>query len=114
MAANLKTGGLLVLDYLNVQKALQSIPDQNVKNVERIDFYIEKKEWNDFIRKTIKFAVEGKEREYHEYVKIITKQDFYDYFEEAGLKVNQIYGNYELEPFEEKTSERLIFVAERL
>lgn len=114
MAENLKKNGTLVLDYLNVEKALQSIPDQNNKQVKGIDFHIEKKEWNNFIRKTIKFDVEGEQREYHEYVKIITKTDFYNYFENAGLKVKQIYGDYQLKPFDEKTSERLIFLAEKI
>src|SRR5690606_7324318 len=92
MSSNLKKNGTLVLDYLNVEKALQSIPDKDIKQVKGIDFHIEKKEWNNFIRKTIKFDVEGDQREYHEYVKIITKRDFYNYFENAGLIVKEVYG----------------------
>ena len=113
MAGNLKKSGILVLDYLNVEKALQNIPNQEIKTVEGLDFHIEKKEWNNFIRKTIKFEVAGDMREYHEYVKMISKDDFYRYFGEAGLEVKNIYGNYELQSFDEKTSERLIFVAEK-
>lgn len=114
MSGNLKRKGLLLLDYLNVQKALRTIPAQNIINKRGIEFHIEKREWKNFIRKTIRFDVDGEQREYHEYVKIITKDDFYGYFDNAGLEVKEVFGNYQLEAFDEKASERLIFLAEKL
>lgn len=114
MSQNLKSNGLLVLDYLNVNKALQNIPSQEEKSVDDLDFQIKKDEWNGFIRKAISFNCKGTTRKYYEYVKIIRKEAFYAYFSNAGLRVKEIFGDYCLEDFDPQNSDRLIFIAEKV
>ena len=114
MSKNLKKNGKLVLDYLNVDKALDSIPTQENKRVDEVDFLIKKEEWNGFIRKSISFNCSGVSKKYYEYVKIIRKEAFYTYFSQAGLKVKEVYGNYSLDKFEPANSDRLIFIAEKI
>ena len=114
MANNLKKNGLLILDYLNVLKAIEDLPEEEVKTIEDVNFYIKKEVSNGFIRKTISFTAEGKNHQYYEFVKVITKENFNKYFSNAGLEIKGIYGDYHLNPFMSNHSERLIFIAEKV
>jgi len=44
-------------------------------------------------------------------VKYLDLEKFETYFSAAGLKINHIFGNYQLSDFNSETSDRLIFVA---
>ena len=114
MAKNLKKNGLLILDYLNVLKALENLPEEEVKTIEGINFYIKKEVSNGYIRKTISFTADGENHQYYEFVKVITKENFNQYFINAGLKIKETYGDYQLNSFENNESERLIFIAEKV
>ena len=46
-----------------------------------------------------------------EKVKYLDLEKFETYFSAAGLKINHIFGNYQLSKFNSDTSDRLIFVA---
>ena len=40
----------------------------------------------------------------------LTLLDFYDYFEQAGIQTVAKFGSYELDPFNENNSNRLILI----
>ena len=42
------------------------------------------------------------------------KDELEKYFKIAGLEIMNYFGNYKLEPFDEKTSERLIIIAKKV
>jgi SAM-dependent methyltransferase len=110
----LKSGGLLVLDYLNINKACRKLPQ--AEDIERgsLKFHIEKFIEGNFIVKDIRFRDKEKDHHYREYVKLINLPTFEDYFQTHGLKLKHTFGNYQLQPFDEKTSDRLILIAEKL
>lgn len=110
----LKPNGLFVLDFLNAKKLIGNLSCEETKTVEGIEFKISKTIENNFIIKKIQFADKGKEYNFEERVKALTLADFEKYFEANKLKIVHLRGNYKLEEFNEKSSERLIIVARKI
>ena len=48
-----------------------------------------------------------------ERVKAIRRTEFLEYFQESGLELKEIFGNYALQPYEKERSERMIFVLKK-
>ncbi|AFK03161.1 Methyltransferase type 11 [Emticicia oligotrophica DSM 17448] len=114
VADNLKSGGKLVLDYINCTKAINNLSKHYEKEVEGIKFIITKQIEAGFIVKNIDFDFEGSHHQFQERVKILTQEDFKAYFKKAGLICKEVLGNYHLETFDEQNSDRMIFIAEKL
>lgn len=112
---NLKTGlkkeGVFVMDFLNVEKVKSTIIANEVKIVDGIVFGIQRTIVNGFIQKQISFEADGESHQYTEHVKYINLEKMMSYFTEAGLKIHHIFGDYDLNPFDVTTSDRLILVA---
>lgn len=113
---NLKKGlnssGVLVLDFLNIDYVAQHLIDNQVITKSAIDFNITKSITNNFIIKDIEFTADNKQHKHTEYVRNINLEMFKAYFEEAGLKLKHIFGDYNLTEFNKETSKRLILIAE--
>ncbi len=108
----LKPGGLFVLDYLNPQSIKF---DEGIKELE-IDgvlFRVTKNLVKDLIIKEIE-VIDGKNHYfYHEKVKCYTANHLCKMIENAGMKVLQLYGNYQLATFNPAHSDRIIIVSTR-
>jgi SAM-dependent methyltransferase len=109
----LKPGGLFVLDFMNVQKIISNLVVHEVKIIDDIEFEITKSIENHFIVKHIHFIDKGKEYHFQERVKALTLNDFKKYFEAAKLKIVDLRGNYDLEPFDPENSWRLVIIAQK-
>ncbi len=107
----LKEDGVFVLDFLNVEKVKETIVTNEVKIVDGIVFSIQREIENGFIKKQISFEADGESYQYTEHVKYIDLEKMKSYFEKAGLKIQHIFGDYNLNTFNVKTSDRLILVA---
>jgi len=109
----LKPDGKLVIDFMNVNTIISKLPFE--ANISRgdINFHIEKKFENGFIVKNIEVHDGGNIFHYSETVQAIQLNQFEDYFRKAGLNIEQVFGSYQLEPFDEKTSERLIIIGNK-
>jgi SAM-dependent methyltransferase len=109
----LKTGGLLVLDYFNSNKVLETLIADSVKTVSNIDFYIHKKVESNKVIKTITFDDDGKSYSFMEKVSIFSPDDFTRFFKECGFEIMDIFGSYSLEQFDSDNSDRLIFICKK-
>ena len=111
---NIKSGllenGIAVIDFLNVQTAKQNLVPEEIKIIEDIKFTIKRKIENGFIIKEISFTDNNHNYAFFERVKYIDYTKFISYFKSAELKIQHVFGDYKLSPFNEKTSNRLIFV----
>lgn len=107
----LKENGLFVLDFLNVVTVKKHLVKQETKIVDGIQFKIKREIKNGFIIKYISFVDKNILHSYVEKVKYIDLQKFENYFLSAGLKINRLFGNYQLDQFDPNTSERLIIIA---
>ncbi len=112
-AKNLKPGGKLLIDFLNVDKICSQIKANEQKEMEGIVFNIQKKVENGLITKKIHFVDDGCKYEFNEEVKALRLNDFIRYFDKAGLKLIEKFGSYQLEPFDINSSDRLIMVAQK-
>ncbi len=107
----LKKNGVAVIDFLNVEKVQQNLVKKEVKTVDGIDFYIQRKIENDFIIKEIFFFADNEQHFYTERVKFLDETKMKNYLQKAGLKITATFGDYQLNPFNSKTSNRLILIA---
>lgn len=107
----LKIDGIFVLDFLNVEKVKQHIISNEVKIVDGIVFSIRREIVNGFIEKQISFEANGESHAYIERVKYIDLEKMKGYFKKAGLKIQHVFGDYDLAAFDANSSNRLILIA---
>jgi SAM-dependent methyltransferase len=107
----LKLGGILVMDFINFKKIVPNFKLKESKDVDGIIFQIEKQIEDNRLVKNIRFSDRGKEFLFQEKVSILYKEDFLKYFNFANLKVKNVFGDYQLNPFYPEKSDRLILVA---
>jgi SAM-dependent methyltransferase len=114
MAAALKSGGVLVLDYLNVRDAECRLRSEEVKDFDGVIYRLTR--WTDaryfFKRIVIEDGVEGR-LEYTEQVARFTLGDFARMFAAHHLSIEAVYGDYRLNAYDAGTSPRLILIARK-
>jgi len=113
MTENLKSDGILIIDFMNVKKVISHLVNSEQKKIEKIIFNISRKTEDNYIVKDISFSDNGKNYHFQEIVKAITLSDFSDFISNAGMKIIDIFGNYKLEDFNAITSDRLILICKK-
>ena len=113
IANNVKTEGLVVIDFMNVKKVLMNLIKSELKIISDIEFNITRTIKNNKILKSIKVKDRKEKLVFKEEVSIITLDKFSEYIKKAGLQIIDIFGNYHLESFNALKSERLILVCKK-
>jgi ubiquinone/menaquinone biosynthesis C-methylase UbiE len=107
---SLKPGGIFVIDFFNVVDVKTCmIPDTKI-TVEGINFHICKKVVDNKIIKRIEFSDKGKDYYFEEKVSLLTKKEFETMGSVAGFNLQEVFGDYRLNAFDEKNSDRLILI----
>lgn len=109
---NLKTGGILVLDFLNTERVIRNLVASEQKSIDTIDFSIQRTVEDGYIIKDIHFDAAGQSFSFQETIKAITYDDFLKYFKYANLELLDVFGNYNLGPYE-PNSDRMIFILKK-
>lgn len=109
MSDALKSGGCLVIDFLNVEKLRFSGIKKEEKEIDGITFQIEREIREERVIKTIRFTDKGKEYNFEEKVMLLGAGEFERYFQACGLEILNVFGNYQLDPFMPESSDRLIY-----
>ena len=113
MARNLKSEGILIIDFMNVKKVIANLAASEHKTIDSIIFNIRRKVKAGRIIKDIEI-IDGTEKQYfQEKVKAITLADYSEFISNAGLKIIDIFGNYKLEGFNATSSDRLILICKK-
>ncbi len=112
-ATTLKANGFFVFDYFNAKKIRKYGNDTSNKMIEGVKFHIEKYIDGHFVRKKISFRDNECNFNFEEQLILTDKNELEKYFITAGLEITECFGNYKLEPFDEKTSDRLILIAKK-
>ncbi|MBG8555249.1 class I SAM-dependent methyltransferase [Hymenobacter sp. BT594] len=113
-AQALRPGGKLVIDFLNTERTVRELVAYEEKTVDGITFRISRHLESGFIVKDIRFADrQGQEQHHQERVRALSRESFEEYFAMAGLRLAEVLGNYRLEPFEQATSPRMIFILKK-
>lgn len=111
IAQSLKPGGTFVLDFLNPYAVINGLVKEEEKVMSDITFKISRSFDQEYILKDIEFFADDTHYHYQEKVKAIRRVEFLAYFEQAGLQVREVFGDYELSAYHKEKSERLIFIA---
>lgn len=110
----LNKDGILFIDFMNVNVVIKNMVPVEQKERDGILFDIQKYVEDNQIVKRISFSDNGKKHEYFEKVQAIDYQEFIRLLETANFKVEQTFGNYSLQPYDQLSSERLILQARKI
>ncbi len=108
----LKTNGLFLLDFFNLEYVLQNLVFSERKRLDGIDFHITRKVENGFVKKKIEFVDAGQKIEHEEKVRAFGLEDFEKLFAQTNLTILKVFGDYALNDFNLETSPRLILLAQ--
>ncbi|BAO54045.1 class I SAM-dependent methyltransferase [Nonlabens marinus] len=107
---SLKPEGAAVIDFFNVKKVVEHLVPYDEKTEKGIVFQQTRKFKDGYIFKDIEFVDDKNRYHFTERVQALTLADFENYFAAAGMRLENVYGNYQLEPFDEASSDRLILI----
>ena len=116
MSNALKKQGTLVLDYMNVCYVEEGLVRYEEKEIDGISYYITR--WMDekfFYKKiVIDEGQTGEPFESVEQVARFTLKDFSRMFNQNNLQIQEVFGDYCLNPFELNSSPRLIAIVNKV
>ncbi len=114
VADALKPNGIFVIDFMNAIKVKNNLVSSEEKTLEGIRFQISRELNDGMIVKKIHVIDGDVELDFREEVDALEYSDLVRYFAVAGLELVDTFGNYELGPFYEETSDRLILIAKKI
>lgn len=109
----LKPGGMFVQDYLNPEHAIARLKPEETVLRNQVRFNIRRYVQDGFIKKDIEVIDGAKTFHFQESVKIYTAESLFKLHEAARFRVLQTLGDYSLQPFDEKSSARIILVSQK-
>ena len=102
--------GFGVIDFMNSNYVVDNLVSEDIKTVDGIDFTQKRKLEDGYIVKDISFEINGEFFKFQERVRAFTLKDFEELFEKAGVYLLDVFGDYKLNKYQSKTSERLIMI----
>lgn len=108
--ADLNEFGFGVIDFMNSNYIINNLVEKDTKTVDGIEFTMTRRVENGYIIKDISFTFEDEDYQFQEHVKAFTLSDFETLFEKAGVYLLDVFGDYKLNKFDAKNSERLIMI----
>lgn len=116
ISASLKSGGYLLMDYMNAAYAEERLVEAEEKNIDGVVYNITRWADSKFIFK--KISIEnmqaGIPAEFTEQVAKFGYDDFMIMFNRNGLEIQKIYGDYRLNGYDSENSPRLILLAKKI
>lgn len=107
---DLNAYGFGVIDFMNTEYIIDNLVPEETKTVDGIEFKLKRYVDNGYILKDIDFTHDGVDYSYQERVRAFTLNDFKTLFEQAGVYLLDIFGDYKLHKFDAKASNRLIMI----
>ena len=108
----LKPGGILVIDFLNAQRVINTLVSAEEVQRDALTFKIRREITAGKVIKHIEFTDEGKDFHYTEQVQLLNLTDF-EALLNRYFRILHTFGNYALDAFDPSTSPRLIIIAQK-
>ena len=108
----LKDDGIVVIDFMNTLFVKNNLVIEETKVIDDLSFKIKRKSDGKHIYKEIKFQ-DKKDYFFQEKVMDLSLKDFEDYLKRYNLKIIKTFGDYNLNEFDIKNSERLVMVIKK-
>jgi SAM-dependent methyltransferase len=102
--------GFGVIDFMNTDFILKNLVAEDSKLINGIKFNQKRYLKDGYIIKDITFKHESEEFKFQERVKAFTLQDFETLFEQAGVYLLDVFGDYKLRKFDKNSSDRLVMI----
>ena len=112
VAHMLAPNGIFVIDFLNAHKVVANLVQSETKAVDGITFNIERTFDGTHILKHIHFEADEQKFSFTEKVQALTLSDFSTLLDAANFNILDSFGDFDLSPFDETTSDRLIIIAQ--
>lgn len=110
----LKKDGLFVLDFMNAEFVKYNLESEQKVIKSNIEFTLKKRIENEHVIKKILFQDEGKDFEFEENVKLHSLHSIENFAKNVGLERVKLWGDYQLNDFDEKISPRCINVFKKI
>ena len=115
MATALKSDGTILIDYLNASYAEDHLVPVEEKEIDGVWYHINRWADEQFIHKRI--AILDRQQlssaAYTEQVAKFSLDDFDWFFGKNGLQMTSVYGDYQLNEYDEQLSKRMIMTARK-
>jgi len=108
--ADLNDTGFGVIDFMNSDFVIEHLVPEEVKIIEGITFFLKRYAKDGYIFKDISFTHKNVDYNFQERVKAFSLNDFEALFEQAGVYLLDVFGDYKLSKFRPQTSERLVMI----
>jgi cyclopropane fatty-acyl-phospholipid synthase-like methyltransferase len=108
----LKDDGTVIVDFMNTLFVKKNLVIEETKVIDDLSFKIKRKSDGKHIYKEIKFQ-DKKDYFFQEKVMDLSLKDFEDYLKRYNLKIIKTFGDYDLNEFDIKNSERLVMVIKK-
>jgi len=110
---SLKSKGIFILDYVNGERASKYLLKHEEYSLEGVDFSIYRYAKNNVIVKEIKIKDGVVECSFTEKVNIFSETKLKEYITGCGFEVLETFGDYQLNKFIAKDSDRLIIISRK-
>jgi len=110
VAKNLKENGCFVLDFLNAEKVIKNLVATENKTIDGIDFELKRTFDGVNITKDIIVKDKNQTYNYQENVSAFSLANMQEMATKSGLQISDTFGDYDLNPFNVNSSDRLILV----
>lgn len=110
---SLKSGGLFAIDFLNAVKVEANLVQHEEKVVDGVRFELNRVVEDGIIKKRIHLTDKDVQLDFEEKVDALKLENFNQYFDVAGLELINTFGDYDLNPFDAQTSDRLIMICRK-
>tara|TARA_B100000768_G_C11248537_1_gene362941 strand:- start:760 stop:1503 length:744 start_codon:yes stop_codon:yes gene_type:complete len=108
--SSLKPNGIGVIDFMNSTQVIENLIATNSYTADSLTFNLKRDYTNGFINKSIEVVDNNQILHFKEKVRAYTFEDFKSMLSVAGLHLLDCFGSYKLDPYNKKTSERLILI----
>ena len=108
----LKDNGTIIIDFMNTLFVKNNLVIEETKVIDDLSFKIKRRSDGKHIYKEIKFN-DKKDYFFQEKVMDLSLNDFENYLKRYSLKVIKTFGDYNLNEFDIKNSERLVMVIKK-
>lgn len=113
----LKKDGYVLIDFMNSEKVVNNLVARENKDIDGYKFYIRREIQDGKILKHIQIEkeVDGKDKiwMFREEVQILMQHHFHTFLNNTGFTLVKEFGDYQLNPFHSKTSDRYILLAKK-
>jgi SAM-dependent methyltransferase len=116
IAQSLVSGGLFVIDYLNVHYSEEKLEKSATAAVEGVIFHITKWQDEEHFFKQIQVTDEANKTPKHLYTERVAKfslGDFTDMLAYQDMQVQEVFGDYQLGRYDVRKSPRMIIIAKK-